>query len=132
MYCTSVLTSPSVLTATYFVLNQIPRSLPHRLNMKIAMQLDAIDYVHSNSTRIAGAVRKVLRLPADALRVGLQRSVEQLGSRRDETLKVRKESDVALKYFGNLVRQSAQQRNLVEAIDLDAHPPGLVGLEGVH
>ncbi|KAK2070069.1 hypothetical protein P8C59_004600 [Phyllachora maydis] len=122
----------AVLTATYFVLNQIPRSLPHRLNMKIAMQLDAIDYVHSNSTRIAGAVRKVLRLPADALRVGLQRSVEQLGSRRDETLKVRKESDVALKYFGNLVRQSAQQRNLVEAIDLDAHPPGLVGLEGVH
>jgi mitofusin len=123
----AMLICPQAVAATYYVLNQIPRSLPHRLNNKIANQLEAIDYVHSNSARIAGSVRKVLRLPADALRVGLQRSVEQLGSRRDETVRVRGESDVALKYFGNLVRQSAEQRNTVDAIDLDGHPPGVAG-----
>jgi mitofusin 2 len=106
--------------------------LPHRLNTKISTQLAAIDYVHSNSARIASSVRKVLRFPADSLRVGLQRSVEQLGSRRDETLKVRAESEVALKYFGNLVRNSAHQRQMVQNIDLEAHPPGLAGVPGFH
>lgn len=64
-------------------------------------------------------MRKVLRFPADNLRVGLTRSVEQLGSRRDEMVKVRGESEVALKYFGNLVRDSSRQRVDVEAVDLD-------------
>ncbi len=88
--------------------------------------------MHSNSARIASSVRKVLRFPADSLRVGLQRSVEQLGSRRDETLRVRAESEGALKYFTNLVRHSAHQRDMVDGIDLDASPPGLVGVPGFH
>jgi mitofusin len=123
-------TDKTALTATYYILNQIPQSLPHRLNAKIATQLAAMDYAHVNSSRIAGSVRKVLRFPADSLRVGLQRSVEQLGSRRDETLRVRGESDVARKYFSNLVRVSDHERRTVEAVDLDAVPPGMVGLAG--
>ena len=121
----------AVATA-FYILSQIPHSLPHRLNNKISAQLDAIDYVHSNSTRIAGSVRKVLRFPADSLRVGMQRSVEQLNSRLDATMRVRAESDVALKYFGNLVRDSAHQRRMLEAVDLDAHPPGVAGVNGGH
>lgn len=120
------------MAATYYVLNQIPHSLPHRLKEKISTQLTAIDYVHSNSTRISGSVRKVLRFPADSLRVGLQRSVEKLDGRRNETLRVKAESDVALKYFANLVRESAHQRRVVEAVDLDGHPPGLAGIGGFH
>jgi mitofusin len=87
-----------------------------------------MDYVHGNSTRIATSVRKVLRFPADSLRVGLTRSVEQLGSRRDETLKTRHENEVALKYFSNLVRNSAHQRTLVADVDLEAHPQAAVGM----
>ena len=120
----------SVAAAAYYILNQIPHSLPHRLATKISNQLAAMDYVHTNSTRISNSVRKVLHIPADNLRVGLQRSVEKLGSRRDETLKVKAESDVALKYFSNLVRESAHQRRMVEAVDLDSQPPGMAGLVG--
>ncbi|KAK8076311.1 transmembrane GTPase fzo1 [Apiospora phragmitis] len=112
----------AVLGATAYILQQIPQSLPHRISSKISAQLAAIDYVHLNSTRIASEVRKVLRFPADNLRVELTRSVEQLGTRRDETLKARGESEVALKYFGNLVRNSARHRDTVEAVNLDAHP----------
>ncbi|KAK3322195.1 hypothetical protein B0H66DRAFT_474313 [Apodospora peruviana] len=119
----------AAVAATFYVLNQIPHSLPHRLSTKIATQLESMDYVHSNSTRISTSVRRVLRIPADSLRVGLQKSVEQLGTRRDETLRVRAESDIALKYFTNLVTQSAHQRRMVEAVDLDAHPPGMAGLQ---
>lgn len=83
-----------------------------------------MDYVHSNSSRIAGSVRKILRYPADNLRVSLDRSVKELGTRREETLKVRAESEVALKYFGNLVRKASAQRDAVDNIDLESPPPG--------
>ncbi|KAI0840387.1 hypothetical protein F5Y06DRAFT_239130 [Hypoxylon sp. FL0890] len=112
----------AVVSATVYVVQQIPQSLPQRLANKISARLASMDYVHTNSERISSSVRKVLRFPADNLRVSLTRSVEQLGTRREETLKVRGESEVALKYFGNLVRESAHQRTFVEDIDLDAHP----------
>lgn len=108
----------------FYVLNQIPHSLPHRLSSKISTQLAALDYVHSNSTRISNTVRKVLHIPANSLRVGLQRSVEQLDTRRGDTLKTRKESFDALKFFTNLVQRSAHQRRQIETVDLDAHPLG--------
>ncbi|KAI1143738.1 hypothetical protein F5Y05DRAFT_362384 [Hypoxylon sp. FL0543] len=112
----------AAVSAAAYVIQQIPQSLPHRLSNKISAQLASMDYVHANSTRISSSVRKVLRIPADNLRVSLTRSVEQLGTRREETLKVRGESEVALKYFSNLVRESAHQRTFVEDIDLEAHP----------
>ncbi|KAF4635857.1 hypothetical protein G7Y89_g2235 [Cudoniella acicularis] len=115
----------TAVAATYYILNQIPHSLPHRLSNKISAQLTAIDYVHANGDRISSSVRKVLRFPADNLRVGLQRSVEQLGSKREETRKIRGESEVARKYFGNLVNESAKIRNTVEAIDLEGPAPGV-------
>ncbi|KAM3071876.1 mitofusin [Clarireedia jacksonii] len=115
------------VAATYYILNQIPQSLPHRLSSKISAQLAALDYVHSNSDRIASSVRKVLRLPADNLRVGLQRSVEQLGTKREETRKIKGESEVARKYFGNLVNESAKIRNNVESVDLEGPAPGVAG-----
>lgn len=90
-----------------------------------------MDYVHENSNRISTSVRKVLRIPADNLRVELEQNVKKLGERREETLKVRKESEVALKYFGNLVRNSSMQKRQVEAVDLDASPPGAAAA-GLH
>lgn len=68
---------------------------------------------------------RVLRVPANNLRVGLDQSVKELGSRRDETIKVKSESERAAKYFAQLVRKSNDQRNSVAAVDLDAPPPAL-------
>ncbi|XMA15347.1 hypothetical protein WAI453_008138 [Rhynchosporium graminicola] len=115
----------TAVAATYYILLQIPHSLPQRLSSKISTQLADIDYVHSNSTRITSSVRKVLRFPADNLRVGLQRSVEQLGSKREETRKIRSESEVARKYFGNLVNETGRIRNTVDAVDLEGPAPGV-------
>jgi len=115
----------TAVAATIYILNQIPHSLPHRLSTKISQQLAAIDYVHANSDRISSSVRRVLRVPADTLRVGLQRSVEQLGSKREETRTVRYESEVARKFFANLVVESAMMRNSVESVDLEGPAPGV-------
>lgn len=84
-----------------------------------------MEYVHVNSNRISGAVRKVLHTPKDHVVVNLNRSVEQLGTKREETLKVKKESTAALKYFSNLVRESDQQRSLVEGVDLENSPQNI-------
>ena len=56
--------------------------------------------------------------------MGLQRSVEKLTVRREETVKVCKESEVARKYFGNLVRESAEIRGVVQRVDLEGPVAG--------
>ncbi|EPE09006.1 transmembrane gtpase fzo1 [Ophiostoma piceae UAMH 11346] len=114
----------AAIAATGYVLSQIPKSLPHRLSNKISSRLEEIDYVHYNSARISGTVRKVLRIPADSIRDGLNRSVDQLGARREDTLKIKAESEGALKYFSNLVIESSHKRAAVTALDLDTPPGG--------
>lgn len=66
----------------------------------------------------------MLRFPADSLRIGLDRSVKDLDSRREETVKVKAESDRASKFFNGLVGSAEMQRSIVEGVDLDASPPG--------
>ena len=55
----------------------------------------------------------------------MQRSVEKLGVKKNETLKTRSESEVARKYFSNLVGESARLRRVVEAVDLEGPQPGV-------
>lgn len=75
-------------------------------------------------------MRKVLQYPAAELRVGLETSVEKLSRSREETSKVRVESEVARKYFGNLVRDSREGKTGVENVDLEGGHPGVAaGIE---
>lgn len=120
-----VLTIALAIAASAYVLQQIPNSLPPRLASKISVQLAELDYVHTNSSRLSSSVRQVLRYPADNLRVGLDKSVKDLGSRRDETVKVKGESERAGKFFRELVRESEVQRSMVAAVDLEALPSGM-------
>ncbi|KAL6859329.1 hypothetical protein J3F83DRAFT_749794 [Trichoderma novae-zelandiae] len=112
----------AAVAASAYILQQIPNSLPHRLARKIEAQLAEIDYVHTNASRISGSVRTVLRMPADNLRVGLEHSVKDLNKRRDETVKVKGESERASKFFRTLVNESQFQKNMVEGVDLDTPP----------
>ncbi|KAH7144448.1 hypothetical protein B0J13DRAFT_502490 [Dactylonectria estremocensis] len=112
------------IAASAYVLQQIPNSLPPRLATKISTQLADLDYVHTNASRISSSVRKVLRLPASNLRVSLERSVKDLDDKREDTIKVKGESERASSYFSSLVRKTEEQRGAVEHVDLDAPPPG--------
>ncbi|KAI1024372.1 hypothetical protein LB503_007343 [Fusarium chuoi] len=115
----------AAVAASAYVLQQIPNSLPPRLATKISTQLAELDYVHSNSSRISSSVRKVLRIPADNLRVGLDQSLKDLSAKREETIKVKGESERASRYFLNLVRQSDGERARVEGVDLETPPVGI-------
>lgn len=66
----------------------------------------------------------MLRYPAQQLAVGLQRGVEELQQKKEDVSKIKRESQVARKYFGNLVRESGEGTRRVEAVDLEGPLPG--------
>ncbi|KAF2102760.1 hypothetical protein NA57DRAFT_33398 [Rhizodiscina lignyota] len=115
----------TVVLAASYALASIPQSLPRRLSAKLSSELNRLDYTHENSARIAKEVRRALRYPAGDLRVGLQRNFEKLQGKKEETDKLRYESDVARKYFSNLVRESGEVKSGVERVDLEGPAPGV-------
>jgi len=122
---------PAVLTAAVFaiayVLSTIPQTLPPRLARKLSAQLAAVDYTHTNASRIAAEVRRVLKFPAQQLTVDLQKGVEELRQKKENVAKIKQESEIARKYFGNLVRDTSEGRRRVEAVDLEGPIPGAAG-----
>lgn len=122
-----MLTTNAAALGVSYALSSIPQSLPRRLSAKMSAQLAELDYTHSNSLRISSEVRRALKYPADKLREGLQRSVERLQDERKAKIKVKEESEVARKYFGNLVRESADIRSRVMRVDLEGPAPGIAG-----
>ena len=119
------LTIPLVVIGVSYALASIPSSLPRRLSQKLSLQLSALDYVHTNSTRISAEVRRALKYPSDNLRVGLKRNVEKLQVQKEETGKLRHESEIARKYFVNLVKETGEIRTGVERVDLEGPAPGV-------
>ncbi|KAF8465311.1 hypothetical protein BDZ91DRAFT_795037 [Kalaharituber pfeilii] len=110
------------VVGAYFLLPDIPNAVPRKLAKKIRRELEGMDYVHGNSERISKEVRKVLKLPAEDLRNGFQRVVERKGREREELKKKAKESEVAMKYFGNLLRRGTEIGKGVERVDLENVP----------
>lgn len=120
----TLLTLPVVLGVSY-ALSSIPTSLPRRLSAKLSAALARLDYTHANAYRISNEVRRALRYPAGELRVSLQRNVERLSAKKDEVDKLKGESEVARKYFGNLMRESVEVKATVERVDLEGPAPGV-------
>ncbi|KIX08770.1 uncharacterized protein Z518_03427 [Rhinocladiella mackenziei CBS 650.93] len=112
----------AILTVAY-ILSTIPQTLPPRLATKLSATLAQMDYTHSNASRIAAEVRRVLRFPAQRLTEDLAHGVEELKQKKEDVSKVKRESEVARKYFSNLVRDASETRRRVSAIDLEG-PPG--------
>ena len=112
----------AVLTIAY-VLSTIPTNLPPRLAKKLSVTLASIDYTHANASRISAEVRRVLRYPAQRLSVDLQKGVEELQQKKEDVAKIKRESEVARKYFGNLVRDSSESKRRVDSVDLEGPTP---------
>jgi len=118
----------TVAIGVSYILTSVPKSLPHRLSAKLSSQLAAIDYTHSNALRISSEVRRALKGPANDVRIGLQRNVEKLQLKKEETSKIQVEASDAKKYFANLFRQSNELSQTVQRGDLEAAPPAAVSI----
>ncbi|KAI5288720.1 mitofusin [Ascosphaera aggregata] len=115
---------PSIIVAAgmavFYILSEIPNSLPTNIQRKISALLYELDYTHANATRISNEVRRVLRMPAKQLQTTLQAKTEELGRRKDKITMEKQQSEVALKYFSNLFREAGENRRAVESINLEA------------
>lgn len=58
-------------------------------------------------------------MPSNHLQAALQGTVEDLAARKERIGGVARESSGARRYFGKLLRESAEARAAVERIDLD-------------
>lgn len=116
---------PAVVLAAagtgYYILSDLPKAVPRKLAKKIRKQLADMDYVHVNAERIANQCRKVLKFPSEDLRSGFQRGIEKQGKAVKEGRQKAKDSEMAEKYFGNLLRNAKQQRTTVSELDLEPH-----------
>jgi GTPase SAR1 family protein len=121
-----LLTCFIVAVGVSYVLSSVPKSLPHRLSAKLSQQLAAIDYTHQNALRISSEIRRALKGPANDVRIGLQRNVEKLQNKKEQTSKFRAEAEVARKYFGNLVRETNDLQQTVQRVNLEAAPPAAI------
>ncbi|PNS17647.1 Transmembrane GTPase fzo1 [Sphaceloma murrayae] len=117
------------LTLSY-ALSSIPSTLPHTLARKLSTALAELDYTHSNASRISSEVRRALSYPSARLREGLQRGVEKLADERESKRKLKTESEVARKYFGNLVREAGDVKARVETVDLEGTAAPYAAVEG--
>lgn len=131
MVASTMLTGLALLTAAYMI-SSVPTNLPVRLSRKLAGTLRETDYVHSNANRISAEVRRILHMPAANLQSSLAHGIEDLANRRTEVGKAKGEGEVAYKYFSNLFRDSDENRNTVQQIDLDAPLPGAIGAAAAH
>ena len=120
-------TSAAVFLATTYILSSLPRTLPPRLAHRIASALASQNYTHATALRTSTEARKVLLYPATALRTSLQLNLDGLEREAQETRTVRGESEVARRYFGNLVRESESARRAVDGVDLEGGAPGVAG-----
>lgn len=110
--------------AAAYIVSSIPQTLPPRLSRKLAESLTEVDYIHSNASRIANEVRRVLWMPATNLQASLAQGIEDLARRREDVSKVQQESEVAKKYFANLFRESENSRRTVDQVELEGPLPG--------
>lgn len=112
----------TAVCAVAYVLSTIPQTLPPRLARKLSAQLASMDYIHSNSSRISAEVRRVLKYPSQQLGEDLQKGIEELRKKKDDVAKIKQESEIARKYFSNLVRDTSEGRRRIATIDLETLP----------
>ena len=58
-------------------------------------------------------------------------SSKELGEKREDKRKVERESEVARKYFSNLLRETNEAKGRVEDVDLESGGPGIAGSVGI-
>lgn len=109
----------SVVASLGYIIYDMPAAVPRNLARRVVAEVNSIDYIHSNSERIAQECRQVLKYPAREVRAGFDRLIEKNSRKRDECSKMAKKADVANKFFVKLEREIESQKRALELIHVE-------------
>jgi mitofusin len=109
----------SVVASLGYIIYDMPAAVPRNLARRVVNEVNSIDYIHSNSERIAQECRQVLKYPAREVRAGFDRLIEKNSRKRDECSKMAKKADVANKFFVKLEREIQSQKRALELIHVE-------------
>ncbi|KAK9324317.1 hypothetical protein V1517DRAFT_317712 [Lipomyces orientalis] len=104
--------------AVYFI-SDIPNVVPRKLAKKLKRELESVDYIHTNSDRIASECRKVLKYPSEDLRSAFQQLLDEQATQKNERAKQMSQAEESLRYFSRLHKDSRSNFNMISKFDLE-------------
>ncbi|KAK9318084.1 hypothetical protein V1524DRAFT_421973 [Lipomyces starkeyi] len=107
-----------VCGAVYLV-SDIPNVVPRKLAKKLKRELESVDYIHTNSDRISGECRKVLKYPAEDLRSAFQQLLDDKASQKNERTRQMSQAKESLRYFSRLYEDSRCNSGMISELDLE-------------
>ncbi|KAK9240720.1 hypothetical protein V1525DRAFT_394783 [Lipomyces kononenkoae] len=108
------------LCGAVYIISDIPNVVPRKLAKKLKQELENVDYVHSNSERISGECRTVLKYPAEDLRSAFQQLLDEQATQKNERTKQMSHAEESLKYFSGLYNDSKNNWQMISDLDLEA------------
>ncbi|KAK9389905.1 hypothetical protein V1515DRAFT_176749 [Lipomyces mesembrius] len=102
-----------------YVISDIPNVVPRKLAKKLKRELESVDYIHTNSDRISGECRKVLKYPAEDLRSAFQQLLDEKASQKNERIRQMSHAKESLRYFSRLYEDSRCNWGLISELDLE-------------
>ncbi|KAK9482365.1 hypothetical protein V1527DRAFT_476574 [Lipomyces starkeyi] len=102
-----------------YLIADIPNVVPRKLAKKLKRELESVDYIHTNSDRISGECRKVLKYPAEDLRSAFQQLLDDKASQKNERTRQMSQAKESLRYFSRLYEDSRCHSGMISELDLE-------------
>ncbi|KAK9370017.1 hypothetical protein V1509DRAFT_618301 [Lipomyces kononenkoae] len=109
----------ALLCGAVYVISDMPNVVPKKLAKKLRQELQSVDYIHTNSERISAECRKVLKYPAEDLRIAFQQLLDEQATQKNERTKQMSHAEESLRYFSGLYKDSRNNRQMISDLDLE-------------
>ncbi|KAI3403169.2 FZO1 [Candida oxycetoniae] len=106
--------------ALYYLISDIPNALPRQQAKKIKQQIQSINYVHNNSTRLASECRQVLNFPSRQVMNNFQTSIDKRVVQKEKLEVCIKDAEISSGFFNHLLMKINHQQRALKEIDLES------------
>ncbi|KAI5955199.1 FZO1 [Candida jiufengensis] len=104
----------------YYLITDIPNALPRNQAKKIKKQIQDINYIHNNSTRLSSECRQVLNYPARQVMNNFQTSIDKKLIQKEKLESYIKDAELSSGFFKQLRNKINFQQKVLKEIDLES------------
>lgn len=110
----------AVLLAGAYLAYDMPFAFQRNMAINLANQLEKLDYVHNNSSRIARECRVILNYPSREIMNSYQSIIDDHITKREKTLRDLKSSEQSLGFYSKLKQEVDRQKGILNELDLES------------